>query len=346
MVMPERCRFQYRPLADLTESERAAWAERLAASPECRSAFLSPQYADAVARSGNDVAVMIGYDRAVPVWFMPLQRHTGWIGRFGVFEPAGGVMTDYFGAVGSSRVMASSGAICRASGGRVAAILFTHLDEAQQRFGLAGDEPRVGLRTRIGDSAEAYWESLRQKDKKLVQDTGRREKKLARERGDVTFEWQSSHRDADLQALIRLKTAQYTRTGKASAPLFEGRNLRLLERLASSADEECEGVLSSLRCGGRLIAAHFGLRCRDALHVWFPVYDADYAGYSPGRILLKHIIEHAPRHGVCLLDRGEGDTPAKRDFANEEHTYFRGLWTAPSLQGFIARAAVSLYWRL
>jgi CelD/BcsL family acetyltransferase involved in cellulose biosynthesis len=346
--MPKRiaCQLRYRPLPDLTEIERAAWTKCLAASPEFRSAFLSSRYADAVMRSGNDVAVVIGYDQAGPVWFMPLQRHSGWIGKLGVFEPAGGVMTDYFGAVGASQIMVSPDAICRASGGGVAAILFTHLDETQQCFGLTGDEPRVGLRTRIGNSAEAYWESLRRKDKKLVQDTERREKKLAMEQGDVRFEWQSSRRDADLDALVHLKTAQYTRTGKTLAPLFEKRNVRLLECLASFADEECESVLSTLRCGGRLIAAHFGLRCHDVLHVWFPVYDAGYANYSPGRILLKHIIFHAPRQGIRLLDRGEGDTPAKRDFANEEHRYFRGMWTARSLRGFIAKAAVSLYWRL
>ena len=305
MVMPKRiaCRLQYRSLPDLTESERAAWTGCLASSREFRSAFLSPRYADAVAQSGNDVAVVIAYDQAIPVGFMPLQRHTGWIGKLGVFEPVGGIMTDYFGAVGSSQIAVSPGAIFHASAGRVAAILFTHLDEAQQHFGLTGHEPRVGLRTRIGDSAEAYWEALRQKDKKLVQDTERREKKLVREHGEVRFEWQSSRRDVDLDALVRLKTAQYTRTGRTLAPLFEKRNVQLLQRLASFADEECESVLSSLRCDDRLIAAHFGLRCHDILHVWFPVYDADYANYSPGRILLKHIIWHAPQRGVRLHKR-------------------------------------------
>jgi hypothetical protein len=68
------------------------------------------------------------------------------------------MMTDYFGAVGSSQAMVSPDAIFRASGSKMAAILFTHLDEAQQRLGLAGDEPRVGLRTRIGDSSEVYWD--------------------------------------------------------------------------------------------------------------------------------------------------------------------------------------------
>jgi CelD/BcsL family acetyltransferase involved in cellulose biosynthesis len=115
---------------------------------------------------------------------------------------------------------------------------------------------------------------------------------------------------------------------------------------ASFADKECEGVLSTLRCGDRLIASHFGLRCHDVLHYWFPVYDIGYASYSPGRILLKHIILQAPRHGVRLLDHGEGDAPVKRNFANEEHRYFRGMWTACSLPGFIAKEAVSLYWRL
>ncbi|MDR2111718.1 MAG: GNAT family N-acetyltransferase [Candidatus Accumulibacter sp.] len=326
--------------------ERNAWSSLLRSNPDCRRAFLSPGFAEAAARCGNEVWVAAGYRGEEPHWFMPLQRHGEWIGRLGVFEPVGGGMSDYFGAIGVSGSVIVPEHIFSASGGRIAAILFTHLDESQAGFGLRAGEPRVGLRTHIGDSAETYWADLRRRDKKLVYDTERREKKLMTEHGKLCFEWHSSEASADLQKLVEMKTAQYAKTGKHGGPLFHKHNVDLLERLLNTADDACEGVLSVLRSGNEIVAAHFGLRCHDVLHIWFPAYAVKFANYSPGRILLKHIIRHAAEHGVHTLDRGEGDTVAKRDFANGEHRYFRGLWHAMSPRGLLARVAVSLYWRL
>jgi len=52
------------------------------------------------------------------------------------------------------------------------------------------------------------------------------------------------------------------------------------------------------------------------------------------------------REGVSVIDRGEGDTPAKRDFANHEHSFYRGLWTSGGIRSLPARAALALIWRL
>jgi hypothetical protein len=86
-----------------------------------------------------------------------------------------------------------------------------------------------------------------------------------------------------------------------------------------------------LRVDGRLVAAHFGLRIDSTLHYWFPVYDEAFQAYSPGRILLKHVILAASQMGI---------------HKNEEHKYYRGLWVSPSLRGIIARLAMSIVWRL
>jgi CelD/BcsL family acetyltransferase involved in cellulose biosynthesis len=333
-------------MSEITSDERIAWSSLLFSNPDCRRAFLAPDFSDAAARSGHEVWVVVGYQEEKPCWFIPLQRHREWIGRWGVFEPVGGCMSDYFGAIGVPGSVVLPEHIFTASRGRIAAVLFTHLDESQAKFGLSAGEPRVGLRTYIGNSAETYWADLRRRDKKLVYDTERREKKLAADHGEPCFEWRSSNAQADLRKLIEMKTEQYTRTGKHGGPLFHKHNVDLLERLLSTVDDGCEGVLSVLRSGKDIVAVHFGLRCHDVLHIWFPVYATKFASYSPGRILLKHILWNAAEHGVYTLDRGEGDTAFKRDFANEEHRYFRGLWHAMSLRGAIARIAISLYWRL
>jgi CelD/BcsL family acetyltransferase involved in cellulose biosynthesis len=179
-----------------------------------------------------------------------------------------------------------------------------------------------------------------------VYDTERREKKLVNEVGQLAFEWGSHNPASDMAWLIEAKKAQYQRTGNAHAPLFDGRNAALPNTLLSSRETNCQGVLSVLRCHEKIIAVHFGLRCHDMLHVWFPVYDTGFSAYSPGRILMKYLFSAAAEQGVRVFDRGEGDTQAKRDFANETHQFFRGLWLVPGWRGLAARAVLSAYWRL
>jgi len=323
-----------------------AWDDLHAAESDLNLAFLSRTYISQIVYLNPGVRILVGYDNSEPVFFLPIQPRHGFVSRFRVFEPAGDVMTDYFGAVAKRGVELSPPHLLAATRGRINAILFTHLDRTQARLGLDGDEHRTGLRTRLGVPGADYWARLRHIDKKIVADTERREKKLQNEIGPLRFEWQSSSPDVDMAWLIETKRAQYSRTGKTHAALFKNVYVELLARLLRTREVECSGILSVLRCGEQIVAAHFGLKCRGVLHVWFPAYDKRFASYSPGRILLKHMFAAAPEEGVDVFDRGEGDSQAKRDFANEEHQYARGLWLAPGLRGLTARLAISIAWRV
>lgn len=335
--------------SELTQEETTAW-DQLLRQDDVRRAFMSRHYIDAAAITGMDVIVLILYDENAPCGFLPLQRMAGLRGRVGIFEPVGGIMTDYFGLVAAPGMRIDIQQLLVATHGKVNAVLFTHLDETQAIHGLTGEESRVGLRALLVSSpaqaVDEYWTRLRQSDKKLVYDTERGEKKLINEVGPVTFEWISQKPAEDMVWLIAYKKAQYQRTGKAQAPLFDARNVALLNGLLSSHEESCQGILSVLRCGGNTIAVHFGLRCYDMLHYWFPVYDPQFATYSPGRILLKHLFSAAAGQGVHLFDHGEGDTQSKRKFSNEEHFFYRGLWSANDWRGLRARLILSAFWRM
>jgi CelD/BcsL family acetyltransferase involved in cellulose biosynthesis len=333
-------------VAELSTVESARWDDLHQATPDLRQAFMSRPYVAHVAQVNPGVRVVVAYADGQPAFFLPLQMKTGIPSVFGVYEPAGGVMTDYFGAVAGVGFKLTPSALLKAAKGRINAILFHHLDQDQSRFGLIGREQRIGLRTRLGTPPGMYWSHLRTIDKKLVGDTERRERKLQAEAGELSFEWQSSRPDEDLNWLIEAKRAQYARTGKLHAPLFWPDNVALMKSLGDAREKSCTGVLSVMRCGQQVVAAHLGLRCHDVLHVWFPVYDTESASYSPGRILLKHMFAAAAEAGIQVFDRGEGDTQAKRDFANDEHLYFRGLWLAPGLRGWLARLAIGIAWRM
>ncbi|MDP2809175.1 MAG: GNAT family N-acetyltransferase [Rhodocyclaceae bacterium] len=335
-----------RRYAELTSDEVMSWNRLLLDNDDTRRAFMSPTYVAAVEATGGVVWVLIVYAGGTPVFILPIQRAHGMLGRFGIFEPAGGVMTDYFGAIAQEGESFAPQELIDASEGVIGAILFTHLDESQSRLGLSGGEFRTGLRIRLGDLPAEYWNNLRKVDKKLVYDTERREKKLIKEVGDLSFEWTSTRPDQDMTWLIESKKRQYSRAGRNHAPLFDDTNVALLRNLLAARDETCLGILSVLRCGDSIVAAHFGLQCREVLHVWFPVYEQKCASYSPGRILLRHMFQAATSHGITTFDRGEGDTQAKRDFANEEHRFARGLWLASGMRGLLAHLALRVAWRV
>lgn len=334
-----------RRVKDLTQDELLCWGQWGATADDLRRAFMTPHYAASVEASGADVLVLVGYEARQPAFFLPLQRQPGIAGAMGCYEPVGGVMTDYFGVVARDGVRLDVQALMAATKGRVNLCMYTHLDESQVRFGLTAEEHRTGLQTKLGVPADAFWTRLRDVDKKLVSDTERREKKLRSECGELTFEWQSAQPQSDLQWLIDAKKQQYSRTGRELAPLFDPRNVALLNHLLQRDDDACSGVLSTLRSPQGLIAAHFGLRCHEVLHVWFPVFDRAYAHASPGRILFKYMFDAAARQDIEMFDRGEGDTPAKRDFANAEHRFGRGVWRANGWRGELGLLAQRLAWR-
>ena len=336
--------FIAKPVNQLDAAERAAWAALVDRYPANRHAFMTPAYAEAVAAVNSSARVMIAYANQEPLAFMPLQRRADAAGRLGAYEPVGGVMTDYFGLVAPPELSIDMAAALRGSG--LPLVAFTHLEADQLQHGLAGEQPRTGLQTCIEEPVDAFWSRLRETDKKFVSDTERRERKLIKDHGELRFEVASSSPQADLVALVALKCAQYERTSKQQAPLFEQRNVDLLFRLLDQRSPQCSGLLSTLKIGDRMIAAHFGLRCHATLHYWFPVYDPAFSAYAPGRILFRQVLEAVAQLGVRIIDRGEGDTPAKRDFANREHLFYRGLWTAGNLGSAPARLALALLWRL
>ena len=99
-----------------------------------------------------------------------------------------------------------------------------------------------------------------------------------------------------------------------------------------------------LYAGNQWVSGHFGLQSGATLHYWFPVYGERFSAYSPGRVLFKHVVLNARDAGITLIDRGEGDTAAKREFATESHQLYRGL-EAQGLRGQILAGAQRLAWR-
>jgi CelD/BcsL family acetyltransferase involved in cellulose biosynthesis len=338
-----KLRVEGRAFDQLSTQELAAWSALHAANSAQQWAFQSVGFAAAVHETVAPVRVGLLWRADQLVGVLPLQRQPGRWGRLGLYEPVGGLMADYAGLLAGEGVCTSWAELLAGAG--VSCLYFTHLDENQLSQGLTGTQPRPGLRTRIHtEGGAAHWAWLRTQDKKLVDDTERRERKLQRDHGEVRFAMDSLQADQVLQNLITAKNAQYRRTGAQSGPLLELQNQRLLAYLLANPSDGCRVRLSLLKAGEQWVSSHFGLQSGKTLHYWFPVYGEAFAAYSPGRILFKHVLLQSDAAGISLIDRGEGDTAAKRDFATESHQFFRGLESKGSL-GQLVAIAQRLKWR-
>jgi CelD/BcsL family acetyltransferase involved in cellulose biosynthesis len=161
---------------------------------------------------------------------------------------------------------------------------------------------------------EAYRSDRQAAGSRVLTETARKDRKLAREVAPVEF---SPHvADASvLGQVMAWKSEQYRRTGLVD--LFGFRWAReLVERIMHTSSERFSGMLSVLRAGDRLVAAHMGMRSLGVWHWWFPTYDHEYARYSPGAILLMRTIERACESGLSQVDLGKGDDEYKQRFAN------------------------------
>ena len=81
---------------------------------------------------------------------------------------------------------------------------------------------------------------------------------------------------------------------------------------------------ATLRAGGRLVAAEAGLLSGDAYHLWFPVYNPEFAKYSPGSLATLESVRALADLGVTLVDFGPAGETYKRDFADPAAHVFEG----------------------
>ena len=324
----------------LSRSDQEAWREFLKPQP---IAFLSYSYAQAVASCVPLVRVCRVMRNGRAVAFFSFQYRSPVHEAAGIGERLGAELSDYFGLVAEPGFCIEAGALLRLSG--LKSLYFTHLDENQRENGLAGEKPEVGHRIDFPQGGGAFWEERGRTDKKFTSDTERRERKLFREYGSARFVF--SHDDAEhaLSELIAHKRVQYNRTQVADV-LSENRTQDILHALCRTRDEQCSGVVSTLHAGDTWVASHFGLRSGSTLHYWFPVYNPALKAFAPGRILLKQIIDNAQSNGLERIDRGGGDSVAKRDFATSQHFFYSGLWQQPGLIALSHRVSLAIGWRM
>jgi len=297
------------------------WEAIQESNPSLASPYFRPEFTLAVSRHRNDAFVALTGDGAA---FLPFQRM-----GYGIGQPIGGGISDYHGLIAPSDYRCDVAGLVRAC--RLLTWDFDHVPAEQGSFSrwqtAAYASPVVDLRSEAGARGlpESHLRGVR---------------KLEREFGPVEVELDSAD-PAMLELCLQWKSDQYRRTGVYD--LFAHGWVRALAiDLAATRGTAFAGMVSVLRAGGRPIAAHFGLRSRGVLHYWFPAYDTAFARFSPGLLLLSHLIAHMGERGIDTIDLGRGAEPYKLRLATRAVPLMEGSVAADRSVAALRRAGTHL----
>lgn len=291
----------------LTSAHLEAWSRWQCADETVDSPFFRPEYTQAVAAVRSDVLVAVLEEKGAVAGFFPFQR-----GFWGAGKPIGGRMTDFQGVIARPGLEWNAAELVRGCGLR--AWDFDHLPASQQLFRshhyATAESPYLDL----GQGFDAYQAERSRSGSRVMQETLRKGRKMAREVGPLRFEEHATDPTV-LQALMRWKSEQYVRTKVTNVFAFPWTR-RLVEQVLGQSGELFAGVLSALYAGPHLVAVHLGLRSRGVLHWWFPTYNPSFSSYSPGLVLLVELSRTAAARGIRRIDLGKGESQLKRSFGS------------------------------
>lgn len=295
------------PGHQLTAQHCQRWERIRFHQPALGSPYLSAAFTRAAAAVRNDIEVAILKQDGEILGFFPFQR-----AAHGVGLPVAAGVNDFHGPVTAPQLRWTADELLAGCG--LHCWRFNHLlvgiAPLQPHHELVGTSPYIEL----GQRFDGYLETLRRTGSRAGKKLAAQARRLAREVGPLHFV--AAARDPALLALLcRWKSQQLGTRGK-SHRLGRPWVRALLERLQQVDTATLAGALSALWAGEHLVALHMGLRARTpgrgAWHYWLPAYDPAFSRYSPGLVLLLHIVRCAAAMGLGRVDLGRGTADYKR----------------------------------
>jgi CelD/BcsL family acetyltransferase involved in cellulose biosynthesis len=173
--------------------------------------------------------------------------------------------------------------------------------------------PYIGV---SGDFAQ-YVESLKVFRKNMKKDTLRQIKRLSA-LGTLEFRVVGREEPAlrDVMAtLLHQKERRLREADDVGVTLLPGYD----EFLFTEARKNPYAHISYLALNGEIIAAHFGYLYENQRMYWYmPTYDSQYAAYSPGRVLIYHVLGDCFANGVEVFDFTIGAEQYKYEWTSDE----------------------------
>ena len=313
---------------ELTSEELALWSSIHTKYPSLSSPYYHPEFTAAVDTVRDDVEVaVVKNEREKIVAFFPFQRN----GKFA--EPIGGRLNDFHGLICDPNENIDLTHLCKSLD--VNSFKYHALVDPNTQF---NDYSYRVLDSHYIDLAQGFdaYHDWTKKHSSTIKRQPQKTRRLAREIGELRFEFNCNDREV-LEQLIQLKRQKYQRTNTFDILSVDWAADTLREIFHRSTDN-FSGTLSALWAGDKLIAAHFGMTNDRILHYWFPVFDPQYARYSPGTILMMESCKAAASRGINRVDLSYGDDQYKFKFANAASTVHAGFLTFSPLKQMIQRS--------
>jgi CelD/BcsL family acetyltransferase involved in cellulose biosynthesis len=314
---------------EVTGDVRAAWRRLQLVDEQLGNPCFAPVFTEAVARSRSDVRVALLQSEGRIAGILPFQRNL-----LGIGKPVGGGMSDFNGIIGPVRMDMGGLSLCKACG--IGYLDFYHMLSNQESFRPFHRRlvPAPHLDTAQG--FELYKARIQQGGSRCIANIEAAERRLSRKAGPVRVE-HDTHDEQVFNTLLKWKSEQFRRTGVGD--IFTKRWVcDMVRELFRLNDPDCTGVLSGLWAGDRLVAAHFGIRSSAVLNYWLPAYSQDFASYSPGLILLLHLVSNAAQSGIRKIELGKGEAWYKTRLATGSTILAEGEVAPVSMASFARRS--------
>ena len=319
---------------ELEAAEIAAWRALLAADARLDSPFLTPEFAQAAGSVREDARVLLARDTHGAVeLILPLQVAASKLAR-----PLGAPMCDVAAPIAApgaqaklAHALGRAGLAAYAFAGRPAGVAMPGVLKRAREGSAVAD---------LGGGFVRWLEAQRDLHPKHFKKMRRLARQAEREFGveSVSFGPASA---ADLATLIAWKREQFAATRRHDV-LGAAWTRGLLEACAAQEREGFAGMMATLRYGGRLAAAEFGLRSGGTLHGWIAGYDPAFAACSPGLVLQERLLERAADAGVRRVVLGTGEDHYKRYYASFHEGVDEGVAAAAGLAGGARAMAAGL----
>jgi CelD/BcsL family acetyltransferase involved in cellulose biosynthesis len=316
--------------SELTEEERAAWTRLQERQKAFASPFFRPEYALAAETGSHRVRVAVLKIGGVDCGFFPHER-----GALGLGRPAVPMVTDFQGVVAMPGASWTSTDLLAGAG--LACMEFNHLVAFQEPFAVHHRHTAPSPFIDLPHGYEAYRDERRRAGSEQLKKLEGLERKLGREQGALKFILDD--RDPSLVTWIRVQKSRQHRERGYSDALAVPRVRAVVDRILEFRTPGFAGIVSSLRAGDRLVAAHLGMHSRTSLHYWFPSYDPDLARYSPGLLLLMALAREVGKLGIRHIDLGRGEAAYKARFMNGASAVADAWVPRPGARAILGRCA-------
>lgn len=310
--------YEARPISEVGDADLAEWRRLISDFPEFSSPFFSPGYCRLVGACASGVFAGLIRRNGKLVGVFPFELADGAPAR-----PVGTIFNDYQGVVIAPDTDWEVESLL--SGLSLESFKFDHLLAMQTPWARYWHRRGVSWIIDLSNGFDAYRSLMRDNGHRVLDDLARKRNKIEREVGSLSFS-PHEHDHGLLDEMLAGKAAQWARTGfpgRFAAPWEQC----LMHGLLDTEDSDFAGLFTVLRCAGRPVAMHLGMRSATVWHYWTTFYDVEFARYSPGLLMLVEMAKSAPGMGLHELDLGKEDFEYKRRF----HTR-----TVPMAEGMAA----------